>query len=289
MQRSSKPWRPLTRTRLAILFALLIVSGLGGCARLAPKTAALKKVHDTYRTEFEQFIQLGVPNPGENLPKKVEGVPAFAQTLREIRDYRQKYQIQDNNLTPEAAHLTVLEGMIYVQSGQFGMAHLVEPAVTSAQNKLRSGTGAYVRDQLLAENFKDLAEGWQQISQASTQGTDLSELEKAAKHIGENLGKLDSSKLAKPEIDEGAIYLATSAAIFYVHIFKECQINAGATPPCAGVTLKDWLVKGRDLIGKYLTATERLAADNKDQATSPGGRLRYIKWYGFLNDRIKQP
>ncbi len=104
-----------TRRRPAILLAwLLIALALAGCVRLAPRTTALKTIHQSYRTEFQQFLPLTIPAPGKIMSEPIAPAsdqPAFAQTLREIREYRLKYG-EDSR---EAAHLKVLEGMIYLQ------------------------------------------------------------------------------------------------------------------------------------------------------------------------------
>jgi len=287
MRRASKTWQARTRTRMVILLVLLIIPMLDGCGLLAPKTAALEKIHATYRTDFQQLIQLSVPEPAESAtrPKSEAGQTAFAETLRQIRDYRVKY----GETSQEAAHLKVLEGMIYLQSNQFGMARLVATDVAAAQSQLKSGTGDYARDQLLAMTFSDLISGWEEIAKFNDTtpghpGGDLSKLIGTADDIKAQLDGLNQTKLAKPEVDEGAIYIATNAAIFYVWVYSQCKFQGqNPTPPCiAPNTKQQWFGKGRELIGKYLSDIEKKAAQGEPQTNVPAGRLRYLSWYGFL-------
>ena len=284
MRRSPMTFAAVTRARAVRLSILLIVTLLAGCRHVAPKTEALKKVHDSYRTDFQLYLQQSLPVPKADPapPGTRADQPAFAETLREIRDYRVRF----GEDSPEAAHLKVLEGMIYLQSGQFGMARLVAPDVSSAQSKLMSGTGDYARDQLLAMTFPDLISGWQEIANvSSTQGMSLSNLINAADGIKAKLDGLDRTKLAKPEVDEGAVYVATTAAIFYVWAFRQCSRQGqNPRPPCSlPNTQAQWFGKGQELIGRYLTDTEKKAAQDVNLTNVSAGRLRYISWYGFLS------
>lgn len=270
------------KLRALTVIALSLALAFNGCAHLTPQTTALKKIHESYRTEFQQVLQLSVPEPAADPkePGSKPDQPAFAETLREIRDYRLKY----GENSKEASHLKVLEGMIYLQSGQFGMAHLVTADVTTAGDNLKSGTGAYARDQLLAMSFSDVVKGWEEIHKQFDKtpghlGADDQEVEKAANNIKEKLDKLDKTKLAQPEVDEGAIYLAATAAIFYVWVF---QLRSRQRPDSKPELFK----RGQELIGRYLTEMEKKAASDATSTNVPAGRLRYISWYGFLTREI---
>src|SRR5262245_15854886 len=205
--------------RQGVMVGLLLACMSIGCTYVSPKTTALQHVHETYRSEFAKFI---VPPPGDKptIPSLKADEPAFAETLREIRGYRMRY----GEDTPEAAHLTVLEGMIYLQSSRLGMAQLVQQDVQNAQSKLQSGTGHYTRDALLARTFPHLLHGWQEIADSNDKDdktlAEHGKLQMAADGIKNELDQLDKSKLAEPEVDESAIYLATTAAIFYVWVYK---------------------------------------------------------------------
>ena len=259
-------FRPLL---LLLLPALLLASG---CARLTPRTTALRSIHQTYRTEFDQYLQLTVPAPPADgavnaRPRaagEATGLAPFAATLREIRGYRIRYG--------ETPHLTVLEGMIYLQTGQLGMARLLLPDLQRAADSLKQGDGAAARDQLLARNFEPLLAGWTALREPETRDA-ARRLAAAAAAIGAQLATLPRS--GAPEVDEGAIYLATSGAIFYAWVGKIISLQAREDRPC-------WCEKGRALIEPHLSESERRLARGIDYQSIPAGRIRYLAWYNSL-------
>jgi hypothetical protein len=277
--------KPQARNPKRSLPILLLILALSGCAVLSPRTTALSTVHQAYREEFGRMVAL--PPPSEGTPqasdRKTTEDPAFPATLRAIREFKVTYG-EDSR---EAAHLTVLEGMIYLQSGRFGMAKLVAEDVQAAQASLRSGTGQYTRDELLAKTFGYLLQGWQEIrdfrDDSDSTIAEHQKFEQAADGIKAALDGLDSARMADTDVDEGAIYLATTAAIFYVWVF-ELKNQAGL--PDARKDL--WFTRGSDLTGRYLSDTEKKAAagtlqERGAQTTNASvGRLRYVEWYGFL-------
>jgi hypothetical protein len=242
-------------------------------------------VHQSYREEFTRAVALPPPSQGPRaISEQKSGEDrAFPLTLRAIREFRVRY----GENSPEAAHLTVLEAMIYLQSGRFGMAKLVADDVRAAQASLRSGTGQYTRDELLARSFGHLLQGWQEIDDFAdaSDGTiaEHQQLEQAADGIKATLDSLEAPRIAQPEVDEGAIYLATTAAIFYVWVF---ELKSQAGLPDARKSI--WFRKGHELIGRYLSETERKAAagtlqpEGTPTTIAPIGRLRYVEWYGYL-------
>lgn len=245
----------------------LIAYLLSGCTLLTPKTETLKQVHNTYRQEF---IKLLVPSPSTGI-KDVSDDASFAGTLAEIRAFKSKY----GEDTIEAQHLDVLEAMIYLQSNQFGMASLMKNKVAKASEKLQSRTGEYTRDQLFAQSFVHLLSGWAEIQKAKENGKpDAQTLKTSAEGIKKILGGPDPKKYS--EADDGAIYLATTAAIFYTWVF---DIEGGD---------KESLYKaGSDLIGRFLSESEREVAKVETKKINPIGlernpRLRYIQWYNYL-------
>lgn len=259
-------FRPLL---LLLLPALLLASG---CARLTPRTTALRSIHQTYRTEFDQYLQLTVPAPPADgavnaRPRaagEATGLAPFAATLREIRGYRIRYG--------ETPHLTVLEGMIYLQTGQLGMARLLLPDLQRAADSLKQGDGAVARDQLLARNFEPLLAGWTALREPETRDA-ARRLAAAAAAIGAQLATLP--RTGAPEVDEGAIYLATSGAIFYAWVGKIISLQAREDRPC-------WCAKGRALIEPHLSESERRLARGIDYQSIPAGRIRYLAWYNSL-------
>lgn len=271
------------------LLLLLILLLTASCAKLTPRTTALREIHQTYRAEFDQYLQLTVPAPAPdgnviNPPRTAGGVaggvageaagPApFAATLREIRGYRLRY----GETSREASHLTVLEGMIYLQTGQLGLARLLLPDLRRAADQLGQGSGAAVRDQLLAQNFDALLAGWSALREPETRDS-ARRLATAAAAIGAQLAILarsGSGRTTEPEVDEGAIYLATSGAIFYAWVGKILSLQAPQDRPC-------WCEKGRALIERHLSESERRLSSGIDFQSIPAGRIRYLAWYRSL-------
>jgi hypothetical protein len=271
------------------LLLLLILLLTASCAKLTPRTTALREIHQTYRAEFDQYLQLTVPAPAPdgnviNPPRTAGGIaggvageaagPApFAATLREIRGYRLRY----GETSREASHLTVLEGMIYLQTGQLGLARLLLPDLRRAADQLGQGSGAAVRDQLLARNFEPLLAGWSALREPETRDS-ARRLATAAAAIGAQLATLARSgpgRTTEPEVDEGAIYLATSGAIFYAWVGKILSLQAPQDRPC-------WCEKGRALIERHLSESERRLSSGIDFQSIPAGRIRYLAWYRSL-------
>lgn len=260
---------------------LLLLFAISGCSVLAPKKNALENVHNTYRNEFTQFMVPAEPGKQANI-EVVVNETAFAKTLQEIREFRLKY-----GEGMESSHLHILEGMIYLQSGRFGMAKLVKTDIKMAASQLRSkNEGYYTRDYLLGMSYPYLIDGWQEIYDYNDNDDstipEYEKLETAAEGIEQQLGNLDQAKFSKPEVDQGAIYLATTAAIFYTWVYA-LQREEGISDST------NWFARGRDLIGKFLTENERkIAVDPEKSSVSVSGRLRYLDWYGYLDKRMQQ-
>jgi hypothetical protein len=274
---------PIAVKSLRLVFVMCCAAFLcAGCAAVLPQTVALQKVHEAYRADFQKSMNLFVPGASDSPAPSRSGTdqPHFADTLRAMREYRVTY----GEKSQEAAHLKVLEGMIYLQTGQTGMARLLAPDVRSAEGSLTSKTGSYVRDQLLARVFYSLVDGWDQIGQKSP---DAAKLQLAADHIVLELKALDPQKLAASEVDEGAVYIATTAAIFYVWAYRqnsfacEDKVKYPVLKECTDNLKKQTITKGRDLIGLYLNDTEKKAAEAALTSVPPG-RMRYLNWYGWL-------
>lgn len=264
--------------------AVVVVLFLCGCSFLMPRTTALKAVHQTYRDDFAHWV---VPSPGDKPALlSVSNQPPFSATLQAIRGFRAKY----GDDSAEAAHLTVLEGMIYLQSGRIGMAKLVSTDVVRAGEHLQSATGKNVRDALFAANFPDLLKGWEEIADESDGNdatfTEWQKLRDAANAIDERLKqKIQDKKLADADADQGGIYLATTAAIFYVWAFAYEKIE---NPENAALDKKTWFTHAREVIGDFLSPTEKEAASDPSLAQNSTGRLRYLQWYGWLGDPLNQ-
>ncbi len=277
---------------LATLLASLLL--LSGCpATLTPETADLQHVHELYATEFT-LLDDAITSVGEtSTAKKTSSGDAFLQSLRAINDYRARHP--DKSL--ELAHLDVLEGMIFLQSGRFGLARAVAPNVEKAAITLRSAnsprqsaTGAAstsrtVRDALFARNFPALLDGWS----ATRDGTSTPEtFETAARAIAKYLGE-SSSVLNR---DHGALYLATSAAVFYAWAQARDSNRVNLDPSDDKLRELEQrrlqrYTAARDLLAGFLTDAERTVrlADELGNEI-PRGRLRYAQWYHFFNDAL---
>jgi hypothetical protein len=274
---------------LAGLVAALILTA--GCpVTLAPKTAALAHVHEVYRDEF---ILLEGPND-LRATRTAASSAAFARSLNAIHDYRLAYPGD----VQELAHLQVLEGMIYLQSGRFGLAAAVKNDVAAAGQKLTSalgagkggssadpnGRGKLVRDSLFAQNYSALLDGWNQTRSPSQR---VEALEAAADELANNLKALSPQQRPEIERDGGALYLATSAAIFYTWASaREGELNFASNPErkaelAAKKKARD--AKARAIIGEFLTPAEKAADISQDINGVPQGRLRYVLWYHYFD------
>ncbi len=260
---------PCSRTKMMRRLMLAWVLAVAACATVQPRTEALEAVHATYRQEF---LDVGPPLPDEALAPAADA--RFSATLQAIRDYRLRF----GEDSPQAAHLTVLEGMIYLQTGRLGMAALIEDDVAAAADRLMSGE-QFTRDALFAEAYPDLIDGWDHtLRAASPNATDpapdagvlASAAESLATLLRENRGRLSAG-----DADQGAIYLATTAATFWAWSDQVAQ------DPTV-------LRNGRDLIGCFLSETERKAAGTArpSELDAPAGRIRYLDWYHDLQVRV---
>jgi hypothetical protein len=92
--------------------------------------------------------------------------------------------------------------------------------------------------------------------------------------------------LADADSDQGGIYLATTAGIFYVWAFAYEKIE---NPQHAAQDKQEWFGKARDVIGNFLSPTERTAAADPSLAGNSTARLRYLEWYGWLGNALNSP
>ncbi|MFC1824188.1 hypothetical protein ACFL9T_15865 [Thermodesulfobacteriota bacterium] len=251
---------------------LLVLVFLVGCV-LTPKTYQLEKIHQNYTTEWADWSATSLPAASTN-PKIVDGRGRFKNTLAGIKNYRQEH----GDTSSMVAHLTVLEGMIYIQSGTPGMAKLLVPEVKEAVPRLKSATGVVTRDYLFAMCYEHLTNGWAAIYKkgVNVQPVDFSE---PADKIKEILNKIPKEKRAEGYVDSGGAYVATSAAIFYLW--------AHAAAPTKS-ELPDMATKGKAVLKPWLSNHEICAVEKgtyKNQAFEWGGRLRYLEWYDFLHTK----
>jgi len=284
------------------LAPLLVVAGALGatCGGATPEATSLRAVHDRYA---EEFAQAYVPASGVDCrapaPAASAARDAFPRTAAAIQELRAAGNAEDVTL----AHVSVLEAMIHLQSGRLNLAREDAPAVAEAAPKLRSASGPDARDALLARAYPALLAGWsdidglQRIGGCAFPAESPAGLEQAADEIRAELGaERARGGLASPEEDAGALYLATSAAVFYVWADKirddGCMRRdpelARACREAHGTTL---LERGRTLIGEHLPASCREEPGSEATpatAPCPASLSRYTDWYRFLGTEIER-
>lgn len=290
---------------LAVLSACETAGQGKSLPKVLPQKQALSDIHDIYRAEFaELFLSRGKEEPGciSNLEAEPPSQPSFSQTRTAIRAFRVRFGTEE----AEAAHLTVLDAMMHLQVGNVGLARLLENDVEGAKGKLVSQTGRFTRDFLFAEHFESLLQGWRVVCDLTAEPPKTSEratgrLETAASEIATSLtASAKAGRLADPDADQGAIYLAATSAIFNVWAVKErgqrcieqgdcgcdasdsaCPTPAAARDACAtrsdpldrlscqqdlrrsyfGETVKaSRYAESRDLIGLFLDDSEKMLA-----------------------------
>lgn len=279
--------------RLAWLAALALGAVAATCDGPTSGMRSLQNVHESYAAELDQVI---VPASGVGCTAPPPAVAApggepFPQTAAAIRALRTGGDADEVAL----AHVTVLEAMIHLQSGRTNLARSDAPAVAEAAPRLRTASGAEARDALLARNYGALVEGWsaiadlQRVGGCSFPAESPEDLEQAGDAIRADLGALHArGTLPSSEEDSGALYLATSAAIFYVWADKirddGCmRRDPEASRACRAAHGTELLERGRDLVGAYLPEACRATAPSN---ACPASLARYADWYRFLGDEI---
>jgi hypothetical protein len=287
------PMKPLSLLLRACLLAGLVV--LSGCvsSTITPQTAALKQVHDTYREEF--LVIEGSPEQWRTAAAS-SSAAAFAKTLNAIQDYRANFPQAEREL----AHLTVLEGMAHLQAGRFGLAAAVEPDVVQAGELLKSAIpreksqdanmpGTLVRDSLLAANYPDLRRGWAETRHPTNESVKV--FNDAANGIVERLDQFVGNDRLAVQQDDGALYLATNAAIFYLWASSLEELQGALATEREKEEVRQRAAanrkKARESIGKFLTEDEKKPEIANDVAGVAYGRLRYIQWYNYLAPKIE--
>ena len=308
----------LTRL-IGALAALLMSFSLSGCL-LFEKTADLRDVHAMYREEFAtwRFPQV---DPGQEQSEveyvcgttggaggEVMDAHAFAKTIAAMQDFRRKHPKWSSQ---ELAHLDVLQGMIHLQCGEFGLAKLSEAQVEAAGGTL-SGSSSAPRDALFARNYAKLVNGWVQIDdqrrnvqpsedqedEEAERKAQLEAEEQRAISLG-NSGKAIQNELCSYRADDrlvtvkgdgGATYLAATAAIFYEwsHYLATTFCNTDGSVKkwgdgevyvteefCTARKQGQHLMLGRDLVFTFGSSALRasIAPERFEQAGAEAGEL----------------
>ncbi len=281
----------MARERLLVVLILVLLLSACGCTLIFPKTADLNAVHDTYRMEF---TNVRLPAAKELQGDQPKGLDAgdFKQTLAAIADYRRKYP----DMTKELNHLKILEGMIYLQTKQLGMAKLLAKDVQLAGGQLSSSQST-PRDSLFAETFGDLLNGWRTINEfetLDTPTTNSSTLVTAAENIQNKLCRIKAANNLKiVQGDQGATYLATTAAIFYLwadhHAQFLCIVEQDHNVCDQDYYPATYLDNGRDLVWAFMTPTGRQLTEEESTPTQGQrvqGTPRFTEYYLLLKAKI---
>ncbi|MGE3164105.1 MAG: hypothetical protein AB7O52_04325 [Planctomycetota bacterium] len=248
------------------VFVLAVALVALSCNALTPRTYQLEQIHSTYTQEW---ARTKLPQEG-TAPALGSDREAFKATLAAIRNYKAEH----GNTDAVAAHLTVLEGMIHLQSGHPGMARLLAKDIEDQRQLLESGSGLVTRDQLFADCYPALVDGWEAITKRSQDPQVYSE---AADRLVETLQAVDADQRAAAEIDSGGAYIATSAAIFYLWASSLDLTTPDSKKVAAekGVAaLKPWLSTAEIQAGEAGTAGEA--------GLNWGSRERFVEWYEWL-------
>jgi hypothetical protein len=247
---------------------LAVVLATLSCSTLTPKAYQLEQIHQTYTAEW---ARAKLPDPGAAAPSPANQAQAFNATLAAIRNYKAIY----GNTDAVAAHLTVLEGMIYLQSGHTGMARLMEQDIAEQSATFGSASGVATRDKLFAASYPALVDGWEAIFRKSVNPKDFTD---AADALVETLNQVNPGERASAEVDSGGAYIATSAAIFYlwsssrdpvVHPKKQAATKGAAA-------LKPWMSE------LEITAVEGSSEPFSKRGLDFGSRQRFVDWYAWL-------
>ncbi len=259
-----------------LLLILVFLTALSGCGTLTSQTYQLEQIHQQYTTEWAQYSFQALPSPAPG-PNMNTGNGSFTNTLAGIKNYKKTYGEGSKDV---AAHLTVLEGMIYLQSGKPGMARLLSSEVENAKKELKSPGGIATRDYIFAECYDDLTAGWEAIYQLTKEkcAKRPNDFKKPADDIAQKLSEILKKSRVTTDLDSGGAYVATSTAIFYMWAHS-------CSPEDDEFSLVKMAKKGKDVLEPWLSPDEiRLVKEGSYNSSQYdwGSRRRYLDWYDFL-------
>ncbi|NIO07622.1 MAG: hypothetical protein GTO40_06285 [Deltaproteobacteria bacterium] len=152
---------------------------------------------------------------------------------------------------------------------------------------------------MFAETYENLLNGWRTINDFENQEnptTSPATLITAAEGITQRLCNIKAANSLKTvEGDQGASYLATSAAIFYLWADHRAQF-ACLVEQDQGICDREYypavhLDKGRDLVWEFMSSTARQFAEANLKATK-GARIqgapRFAEYYLILEKNINE-
>ena len=277
MYTTHRIYRKLFAVVLSTLIALVIAS----CV-----TGALQSVHDTYQSEFQASLTRG--NDGSNKKEALDpsNTNQFPVTLTAIASFRSKYP----NNTNAIKHVSVLEAMIYLQSGQYGLARLAAKNAKEMPGSLSTFKEGLIRDELFlqamtVEGNKGLIDAWELIDATETPGLENAVL---FTEIGDNLSNLARSNKA-PAHDEGKTYIAAVAVICYQWAMEGKKLavtgNAAQREALNEAIEKEYGEFMMAALAPHLTDTEKQASDAElKELARWSARHRYVRLYHFGQD-----
>lgn len=213
--------RSFGRSRLALAVVFLTF----GCLLSGCVTDDLSTVHNVYRDEFSsQDLKLGVAQDQQSVGAPGKSTSRFPRTLAAIQGFRARHQSSTNAIK----HLAVLEAMVHLQSGQYGMARLATRSAAELAGSLETSDGELIRDQILLQSLQSqdgLIDAWEIMS--DTARWDVARLDR----IGKNLCDM-AARFQAPDGDDGRLYVAATAAIAYIHAgTKHSQDSVASSRP----------------------------------------------------------
>ena len=245
------------------LLVLTVGMALGGCepgqlgASIIPETAATDDVTATYNAEFEAALPAMQNNrfpPG-----------SFSGTLAAIE------QARSLGPAPEvAAHLTVREALIYLQTGELGRARAIAPEVARAAVALGSDSGTLNRDAMIAEAWPALLQAEGALAsipdaapgsvQAQASGVEIAPRLAASGAALRNqlCAARGDGRLPNPGLDDGAAVLAAHGSSYLSSAdaiaSSSCALNPASDdlPICEAAEDRRFLREARDLMTAFL-------------------------------------
>jgi hypothetical protein len=254
---------PHRSTHLLLLALLPLALFVSGCAH-----TKLVRVHDVYRAEFQQQLEpSATPTPAEF---------TFPNTLAAIQTFRDEHPTRHDALK----HLAVLEAMVQLQSGNYGLAKATAAQADAMPGSLIDRNRKLKRDALFLEALRlepGLIEAFQMIH------GDLPKDEERLEQCGRGLAGLARNHQGIKE-DDGAIYIAAVAANCFLHAIKQAALLTTGTKEERERLRREAELKhgaaAMEAMAPHLTESEMNAdhAELKRLATE-SSRYRYVRLY----------
>lgn len=285
-------WTVKRRIIAANLLMILVLAA--GCA-----ASNLDQVHQTYREEFATNV-IGLAETKNDTGPKIQRTNLFPKTLSAIQHFQAKYPDKTNVLK----HLAVLQAMVYLQSRQYGMARLALESDAVEKGKLETSNGELLRDELFYQALTakaddgtpaGLIEAWESIDRKLRRRDP-----KGLSKIGDTLSKLASKAVQQKKVaqgDDGAIYIAATAATCYFHAADVAR-RLWRPPPDLSADKKKrqrrrqglpYYKEAMKTLDPHLSVEEKIADRNELAKLAKGwARYDYIHRYHVAKSLIEE-